>query len=716
MLRVLLLSLFLLTAAGAQTTVAVTTDGDEYAGALGTANAGCSLREAIETVNTGAPFGGCAVAGAGAPVTITLPAGLYLLTRNTARGTTSGSLNRDDDLDVTAPVRIVGAGAERTYLSGRAQSLRDRLFEIRGPAARSAMPVEISGLTISGGYARSGFPDNGRAGAPGGAIVSVNAALTLTDVVVSDSFAGTGDGANDAPAGDGAPGGGIYAEGGSLTLVRTVVRGNTSGLGGTGFEDDATGGDSGSGGGIYTTGTAVALVDAEIRDNRTAEVGRGPDGVGRGGAGGGLYVAGGTLSMTRTTIAGNATVYTRFGVAGGPGGGLVLNGTTAEGVDVRIEDNQTSLRAEAGGAFSAAGGGVYSQDSQLTLRRSAVVGNRTSDGRDGVTFSRGGSGGGLFVSGGALVMEQSLVAGNTAGRGGDVTVYSGYAGDGGSGGGIYALAPVTLTDVTLSGNAAGRGGASTGTSGDPGDPGEGGGLFGWYPSTLQNVTVTRNDAAGAGGGVAFTTERPRVIANSIVAGNTSGTALADCAGPGLTDGGFNVVGASCPATSRSTVAVAPSAVFTAVLDSALADNGGPTLTHAPLAGSPAVDIGGTCAPVDQRGFEAPVGAACDAGAVERSGVTVATGTEAPAVFGLGAPFPNPSRGAARVPFALAEAGRVRVSVVDVLGREVLVLRDGEAGPGAHEALVSRGALPAGRYLVRLVGAEGTQSVSLTVVR
>jgi len=50
----------------------------------------------------------------------------------------------------------------------------------------------------------------------------------------------------------------------------------------------------------------------------------------------------------------------------------------------------------------------------------------------------------------------------------------------------------------------------------------------------------------------------------------------------------------------------------------LADNGGPTLTHRPLAGSPAVDTGvcGTSG-VDQRGFPRPLGAACDIGAVER---------------------------------------------------------------------------------------------------
>jgi hypothetical protein len=48
----------------------------------------------------------------------------------------------------------------------------------------------------------------------------------------------------------------------------------------------------------------------------------------------------------------------------------------------------------------------------------------------------------------------------------------------------------------------------------------------------------------------------------------------------------------------------------------LANNGGPTDTHALLAGSPAIDAGGICAPTDQRGVTRPQGPACDIGAFE----------------------------------------------------------------------------------------------------
>ena len=53
----------------------------------------------------------------------------------------------------------------------------------------------------------------------------------------------------------------------------------------------------------------------------------------------------------------------------------------------------------------------------------------------------------------------------------------------------------------------------------------------------------------------------------------------------------------------------------------LADNGGPTMTHLPLEGSPLIDSGGgDCPEIDQRGYGRPAGDACDRGAVEAGAV------------------------------------------------------------------------------------------------
>lgn len=76
--------------------------------------------------------------------------------------------------------------------------------------------------------------------------------------------------------------------------------------------------------------------------------------------------------------------------------------------------------------------------------------------------------------------------------------------------------------------------------------------------------------------------------------------------------------------------------------------------------------------------------------------------------------PNPTHGAARVAFTLAEATEARVTVVDVLGREIAVLHAGATEAGDHTALVN--ALPAGTYLVVLDAGGQRFTQPMTVVR
>ena len=78
--------------------------------------------------------------------------------------------------------------------------------------------------------------------------------------------------------------------------------------------------------------------------------------------------------------------------------------------------------------------------------------------------------------------------------------------------------------------------------------------------------------------------------------------------------------------------------------------------------------------------------------------------------------PNPVAATATVPFRLAAPARVRLAVVDVLGREVAVLADGPREGGEHRATFDAGRLAAGVYVIVLEtpGARVTRTV--TVVR
>ncbi|MCH7638299.1 MAG: hypothetical protein IH855_02385 [Bacteroidetes bacterium] len=82
---------------------------------------------------------------------------------------------------------------------------------------------------------------------------------------------------------------------------------------------------------------------------------------------------------------------------------------------------------------------------------------------------------------------------------------------------------------------------------------------------------------------------------------------------------------------------------------------------------------------------------------------------------LSAPYPNPFNPRAVVPFEVPEAAHVRLTLVDIFGREVAILLDRQVAAGSHEAVLNGGRLASGVYLVRME-AEGiihaTQKVLL----
>ena len=155
---------------------------------------------------------------------------------------------------------------------------------------------------------------------------------------------------------------------------------------------------------------------------------------------------------------------------------------------------------------------------------------------------------------------------------------------------------LTLTDTTISGNSAAQGGGIRSSTFV-------GGL------TLTNTTINNNTASGDGGGI-FDQGGTATLKNTIVSNSPSG---GDCSGI-ITSSGHNLDSdGSCGLTGTGDLS------STNPLLGSLADNGGSTLTHALLPGSPAIDAGDDTAapPTDQRGVARPKGAASDIGAYER---------------------------------------------------------------------------------------------------
>ncbi len=172
------------------------------------------------------------------------------------------------------------------------------------------------------------------------------------------------------------------------------------------------------------------------------------------------------------------------------------------------------------------------------------------------------------------------------------------------GGGIYNVGTLTLTNSTVSGNSAtaGAGGGidnifgtvslfNSTVSGNSADFGRGGGINNFGTLTLTHSTVSGNSAS-EGGGI-FNDEATVDIADSLLANSASGgncfpaDAITTDLGNNFADDGS----ASCGAGFGLLTG----------FDHSLADNGGPTKTHALLDGSSAIDQAGACGTTDQRG-------------------------------------------------------------------------------------------------------------------
>ena len=153
-----------------------------------------------------------------------------------------------------------------------------------------------------------------------------------------------------------------------------------------------------------------------------------------------------------------------------------------------------------------------------------------------------------------------------------------------------------------------------------GNTGYGGGVYNSGTATVTNSTLSGN-AAAFGGGIWNT--GTATLKNTIVANSPSGN---NCYGP-ITVGGYNL-------DSDNTCGFGTSNNSLSGVDpmlGPLADNGGPTETHALLEGSPAINKGNNAFAVDPdgnplqfdqrgQGFARIVGGSVDIGAFEVQGI------------------------------------------------------------------------------------------------
>jgi hypothetical protein len=326
-------------------------------------------------------------------------------------------------------------------------------------------------------------------------------------------------------------------------------------------------------------------------------------------------LAGGTIVLT----SGEILIDKNLTITGPGASALAVSGNNASRV-FNVTGGMVFISGLtiSSGLSGAGGGGLYNAGT-LSLSSSIVSGNSAFAAIPGSLCGGVGTNGGGIYNAGTLTLTDSTVSGNSS---------FGNCG-GGFGGGIYNHPQGTLTvsKSTLSANGSALGGGiyndgtvnnggtvmlsnSTISANGVAGSGGGGGIFNFSQGPdkllLTNTTITNNGALGSGSGIASLGTLAIAFAgnNNIVAGNTGS---ADIDGP--FSGIRNIVG------TTANLFLGP-----------LANNGGPTLTHALLPGSTAAIGRGdltTCTTppvnsVDQRGQpRGPI--ACSIGAYEPQG-------------------------------------------------------------------------------------------------
>lgn len=312
----------------------------------------------------------------------------------------------------------------------------------------------------------------------------------------------------------------------------------------------------------------------------------------------------GDLTLNDVTLAGGLiSDPTRDSV----GGAITVNRGAVTLTNSTISGNTVSGNGDHPYAY---GGGIYNLGGTVSITDSTIANNRAevlNQMPSTVSFNIAG-GGGIsncrFFCGDAtstLTITSSTISGNTAEVAADPSYQpSSY------GGGLYgAYGDIDITNSTISGNAAT-------VSGGMLQAAQGGGIMAaeadivLQSSTVSSNTVSSPGTLGAAGLEFFTFYGSAKLYGSAF-GNHPG--LANCYGITATeDGGGNLADdASC----------GPIASTLTDLDPVLADNGGPTETHALFALSTAIDAAGNCGlPFDQRGVARPAGL-CDSGSFER---------------------------------------------------------------------------------------------------
>ncbi|MBO9665019.1 choice-of-anchor Q domain-containing protein [Dokdonella sp.] len=523
------------------------------------------------------------------------------------------SLEQGQVVVPVADLTIQGAGESALTVDG---GDLDRVFKHTG-----AGTLTIRDLTVAHGrhvdMAYAGYFD-------GGCLYSLGK-LALERVTVDSCLAGSA---------LGAVGGGLFAY--DLEMTASTVSNSRA---------EALAAFGGGIGLIVADGAEIAVSSSTIKDNTSSGILA---------HGGGVTVSASTgyadLTLRSSTVSGNtATADSADNWNEAWGGGIQAANV---GLHVRrslIVDNLAEVSGPADRLQIALGGGINAQFNYFVgdaavIEDSLVSGNRVvAHGATGW-----GDAGGLYLTqwhtndftATKVTLSRTTVSDNQVS--GDYMATRGGVGPG-------SWLTIAAIDSTISGNRVSsthfaRCGGIEGSEGlslvsstvsgnlvSTAETSYGGGVCMYLDLEVANSTIAFNSAGGSGGGVYFRGRPPRTgdrFVSSIVANNQAAAGADLAAGNFGSPGGLAALAGSgnLVASIDASITLPPDTLSADPQLLPLADNGGPTWTHALAPASPAIDAGSNPADLryDQRGEGYPrsSGAATDIGAFELQPPTV----------------------------------------------------------------------------------------------
>ncbi len=556
-----------------------------------------------------------------------------------------------------------------------------------------AEPLEIKGggavfandngtLIVNEGTKIEGNFATGAGGSGGGILMAVNSSLTIkgtedNPVLISNNAANRA-------------GGGI--EDWSLATTTSTLdyvdfMGNSAGVNITDFTANAA---PGNGGAIHITGPGAMEINyTNASENLAAAEGgafwnnvgemtinyanldnnmaSGTDATNGGGA---LFNNGGIMNVWYSEITNN----TADGAAGSGGGIQNVDGGT-------LTVNTTTL---SGNMAMRAGGGI--EDNSAMMTGTVHLKDVTLDGNS--TGNAPGNGGAFHITGnGDAMVETSTISNNTAVN---------------EGGGLWnGAGSMHILTSTISGNTSN---------------GDGGGVYNLAGSLMVSAsTIVNNTASGIGGGIDNDPLGGQTtMTSSIVALNTASSGM-DLGNDGsFVSDDYNLVGQDdlngFTAKANDTEGTMDNPIDPMI--EPLADNGGPTMTHALQQGSIAYNTGDPDnIDPDQRG-EAVFGGRRDMGSFEAQS-SLGIGDTPSIALSESVLYPNPSNGSlVNLDIPRTVTSTIAISVIEIGSGKVVLTQEGKIGSNALQV----GALASGAYLVRMVTGNTVESMKMIIGR